>query len=84
MRLGEGSAVGTVAIAAVIGILAVSKIAEMATYLVIGGVIYLGHRHYARKIDKLQAQFNDYKIQVEKSTRISEAESWLRNRENSR
>jgi hypothetical protein len=84
MKLGEGSAVVTVAVAAVIGILAVSKIAEMATYIVIGGVIYLGHRYYSRKIDKLQTQFSDYKLQVETSAKLNEAKSWLLNRENSR
>lgn len=80
LKLGQGSAVVTVAVAAVIGILAVSKIAEMATYIVIGGVIYLGHRYYTGKIDKLQTQFNDYKLKVETSSRQDEAKSWLLNR----
>lgn len=83
MKAGKGSAVVTVVVAAVIGILVVSKIVEMVTYLVIGSVIYLGHQYYTRKIDKLQTQFNDYKRQVETSSKINEAKVWLMNRENS-
>ena len=83
MKLGEGSAVVTVAVAAVVGILAVSRLAELATYAVIGGVIYLGRQYYTRKIDKLQTQFSDYKTQIETSKRRDEAKVWLMNRENS-
>jgi AmiR/NasT family two-component response regulator len=83
MKLGEGSAVVTVAVAAVVGILAVSRLAELVTYAVIGGVIYLGRQYYTRKIDKLQTQFSDYKAQIETSKRREEAKVWLMNRENS-
>jgi hypothetical protein len=71
----------TVAVAAVIGILAVNRLAELGTYAVIGGVIYLGHQYYTRKIEKLQAQFSDYKLQVEASKKVNEAKVWLMNRE---
>lgn len=80
LKIGEGSAVVTVAVAAVIGIVAASKIAEMVTYLAIGGVIYLGHRYYTGKIEKLETQFNDYKRQVEASSQRDETKSWLFNR----